>query len=201
MRICGLDEAGRGAIFGPVVVAGCILPRDTVEVELADSKKLSSSSRIQIFHKLLALASDYYVIAIGPRRIDKFNILQATLLGFELCMKKLEADIYIVDGPHAPKIKKNVVAEAKADTKYNSVMAAAIIAKVTRDSLISAMGAKFTGFSLEAHKGYPTKLHRLELEKFGPTIFHRKSFNLVPEREDFSITNKCCITNIGEYLA
>ncbi len=177
--VCGLDEAGRGSLFGPVVVAGCVLPLNLRLPGLNDSKKLNSNSRVNIFFKVINLAVDYYVVAIGPRRIDKFNILQATMYGFKKCIQKLKADYYFVDGPYKPSFDFNIVAEPKADCKYHAVMAASVIAKVLRDSLVSSMMEKFPEFRLDIHKGYPTKLHQQELSKSGATIFHRKTFRLV----------------------
>ncbi|MCS6894394.1 MAG: ribonuclease HII [Deltaproteobacteria bacterium] len=195
--ICGIDEAGRGCLFGPVVVAGCVLDERTSIPKLKDSKELSNKTRVEIFSKILTLAQDFYCLAIGPRRIERYNILGAVLFGFEKCVKKLNADLYVIDGLFKPEVKdKYIICMPRADSTYNACMAASVIAKVMRDSLISNLSDRFQGYSLENHKGYPTRQHRLEILRLGISRLHRKTFKHVNKLSVASID-----TNIDEFEA
>lgn len=175
--ICGIDEAGRGALFGPVVVAACVLNENTKIEGLRDSKALTPARRLTLFHRIISLADDYYWIMIGPKRIDCSNILNACLFGFHRCVEKLKADLYIVDGPHLPKNSHSeVIAVPKADSIYEPVMAASILAKVIRDTLMSQLDAKYTSFGIAKNKGYGTNAHVQAIKAIGLSNLHRLSF-------------------------
>ncbi|MCS6961949.1 MAG: ribonuclease HII [Deltaproteobacteria bacterium] len=182
--VCGIDEAGRGALFGPLVVAGCVVRSNFYLEGLNDSKVLSPQKRLQLFHQILLTSEDYYWIFIGPRRVEKFNILNCSIHGFRICIKKLLAETYIVDGPYKPEgLKQNIFATPKADRIYPAVMCASIIAKVVRDSIISWLSERYPVYCLEENKGYPTETHRLALLKHGRSALHRKNFSFSKERK------------------
>lgn len=175
--ICGIDEAGRGALFGPVVVAACVFKESTSVQGLKDSKALSPYQRITLFHRIILVAEDYYWITVGPKRIDEYNILKACLFGFKKCIERVKADIYIIDGPHSCEPKRsNVVAVPKADSIHEPVMAASVLAKVIRDTLISQMSEKYAVYGLSQNKGYGTVAHRESIQEFGLSRMHRTSF-------------------------
>ena len=183
MRI-GIDEVGRGCLFGPVVSSAVVLVGDYSHLNLTDSKKLSEKKREAIFKELF---DGDHLIGIGQassNEIDKINILQASLLSMKRAVMKLglslnEQTQIFVDGTFKipgldTKIKQTPL--VKGELKEPSIAAASIIAKVFRDRLVMAMDDNYPGYGLKNHKGYPTKFHKEALSKLGSSDQHRKSF-------------------------
>lgn len=183
--ICGIDEAGRGPLAGPVFAAAVVLPLNFDFLKLADSKKLSEKKRKELAIKIFSEC----IFGIGHasvKEIDSLNILQATMLAMVRAFRQLSKKLstvelsklsIIVDGNQKPKIEscKTVI---KADQKIYSVMAASIIAKVIRDRLMIYYGKKYPNYGFEKHKGYCTKYHVNAILKYGPSPIQRKTFKL-----------------------
>jgi ribonuclease HII len=178
--ICGIDEAGRGSLAGPVAVAGCVVPEDFRLEGLQDSKKLSTSARLKLYHLIKENVNAFFVVFIGPRRIEKFNILQAVMRGVEKVVSRLQADFYIIDGNHKPDSLKNrydVECLVDADEKLAAVSAASILAKVSRDCLMASIEKKYPSYRFSLHKGYGTAKHFEEIQRFGISTIHRSTFS------------------------
>jgi len=182
--IAGVDEVGRGALFGPVVAAAVVLP-DGVLVELAaagvtDSKLLSPEQRRSLAEQIRVSALAYRIGYASVSEIDRFNILQASLLAMRRAILRLPVtpQLCLIDGnqrvPDLPYAQQTVV---KGDQKSLAIAAASIIAKVWRDDLIIRMAVKYPQYDLAANKGYGTVSHRLAIQKFGPSRYHRRSFS------------------------
>ncbi|NMA06125.1 MAG: ribonuclease HII [Ruminococcaceae bacterium] len=176
--LCGVDEAGRGPLAGPVVAAAVILPPYCVIEGLNDSKKLTENSRITIFEIIKKISLCFSVAFVDNEKIDKMNILNATMLAMSQAVSSLDIspDFTIVDGNKLPNFCKKAIAVIKGDAKSASIAAASVVAKVTRDNYMKAMDEVYPDFGFSKHKGYPTKLHYEAIEKFGITSIHRKSF-------------------------
>lgn len=175
---CGVDEAGRGALMGPVCCAAVVLDPDRPIAGLADSKKLSLKAREALRQQILDQALDFSVVLIGPARIDQINILEATLEGMAIAVNSLTAAVTLarIDGNRAPKLSVPFDLEIKGDSRFAEIMAASILAKTTRDRYMLALAKKHPDRSIEKHKGYGTALHLSELEQLGTTDQHRGSF-------------------------
>ena len=178
--LAGVDEVGRGCLFGPVIAAAVILGKYQ-NPELKDSKKLSEKKRLMLSMDIQKNASEISIGAASAEEIDSLNIKEASLLAMKrailgLKVKNIEV---IVDGIDIPKINYPCKAIIKADDKIPEVMAASIVAKVHRDNLMIAFSKKYPDFSLEKNKGYPTKEHLNILKSLGPTKYHRMSFKPV----------------------
>ncbi len=177
--VCGIDEAGRGPLAGPVYAAAVILPVG-LEIEgLNDSKKLSEKKREQLFDIICEKASDYSIGIATEKEIDEINILNATFLAMHRAVEglKIKPDYALIDGNQYPKIP--FVAEEtiiKGDAKSMSVAAASIIAKVSRDRYMLEQAEKYPQYQFEKHKGYGTKLHYEMIGEFGPSPLHRMTF-------------------------
>ncbi len=177
--ICGVDEAGRGPLAGPVCAAAVILPPDTEIEGLNDSKKLSEKKREALFDiiKQKAIA---YSIAFGTlEEIEEVNILEATFLAMNRAIDGLEikADYALIDGNRVPNgIKIPCETVVKGDAKSSSIAAASILAKVTRDRLLLEYDKKYPEYNFKKHKGYGTKEHTEAILKYGPSEIHRLSF-------------------------
>jgi ribonuclease HII len=176
--ICGIDEAGRGALAGPVCAAAVILPKSFSALhQLNDSKKLSANvrERLAIIIKNEALWATAFA---SPHTIDKLNILQATLVAMQLAYHKLniKASKVLVDGNKAPNLNEEVQTIIKGDSSEACIMAASILAKTTRDTYMIKLMHYTQGFNFAQHKGYPTAAHYTELEKEGVSCYHRQSF-------------------------
>lgn len=182
--VAGVDEVGRGALFGPVVAAAVILPASAVpQLTLAgvkDSKRLSPLQRQRLTHEIQKLAIDWRVGYSTSYEIDQFNILQASLLAMKRAIIKLriKPDLCLIDGkqlvPNLPIPQKTMV---KGDERSLEIAAASIVAKVWRDDLLIRLDAKYPGYDLAANKGYATQKHRASLMKLGATRQHRMSFS------------------------
>ena len=176
---CGVDEAGRGPLCGPVSVAACILnPDDPIE-GLNDSKKLSEKKREALYEQIVSRALAWKVILVGPEIIDRDNILQATMGGMRQAVEELDItpNYVVVDGNRCPTgLSMPCEAMVKGDARSASISAASILAKVTRDRYMCELDKKFPQYKLAQHKGYPTKLHYELIAQYGIQPFYRRSF-------------------------
>ena len=177
--ICGVDEAGRGPLAGPVFAAAVILPIDCEIEGLNDSKKLSEKKRELLFDIIMEKAIAYSVASASVDEIEHFNILKATFLAMNRAISGLnvKADFAIIDGNRVPdNIAVNCEALVKGDSKSMSVAAASVLAKVSRDRLLIEYDEKFPEYNFKKHKGYGTKEHYEAIAKHGICEVHRKSF-------------------------
>ena len=176
--VCGVDEAGRGPLCGPVVAAACILPSDVEIPGLNDSKKLSEKKREQLFPIIMEKAIAYGIGMASPEEIDRLNILNADMLAMRRAIEALSvpADIAVVDGNVARDLPIPAVTVVKGDAKSLSISAASILAKVTRDHICMEDDKKYPEYAIAKHKGYPTKEHMDLVREHGPSPIHRKSF-------------------------
>ncbi|HBG12649.1 MAG TPA: ribonuclease HII [Clostridium sp.] len=181
--VCGIDEAGRGPLAGPVVAGAVILPRACEILFLNDSKKLSEKRREALFEEIQEKASAFAVGVVGADRIDEINILQATYEAMRLAISELgaEPEVLLNDAVTIPGITLSQVPIVKGDAKSVSIAAASIMAKVTRDHMMEEYDKLFPEYGFAKHKGYGTAAHINALKEFGPCPIHRRSFikNLV----------------------
>ncbi len=176
--ICGVDEAGRGPLAGPVCAAAVIL-RNGTEIEgLNDSKKLSEKKREQLFEVVKEKAVAYSVAFASVEEIEELNILGATFLAMKRAVEGLtvKADFAIIDGNRLPNLDIQSQFVIKGDAKSMSIAAASILAKVTRDRLLLEYDKQYPEYKFAAHKGYGTKAHYEAIRKYGITPIHRRSF-------------------------
>ena len=176
--ICGIDEAGRGPLAGPVVAAAVILPKDCRILYLNDSKKLSAAKREELFDVIMEQATAVGVGYASPARIDEINILQATYEAMTAALEKLSVrpQILLNDAVKIPKVDIPQVPIIKGDAKSISIAAASIIAKVTRDRLMMEYDRIMPQYGFASHKGYGSGAHIAALKQYGPSPIHRKSF-------------------------
>lgn len=176
--VCGIDEAGRGPLCGPVVAAACILPVDVDIPKLNDSKKLSPKARQQTFDQITEKAIAYSIAYGTVEEIDEINILEATLLAMRRAVEGLEVkpDYLLVDGNIFRDFNIPGESVIKGDALSCSISAASILAKVTRDALCEDLDAEYPEYGFKKNKGYGTKDHMEALRKYGPTPCHRKKF-------------------------
>ena len=182
-RIAGVDEVGRGPLAGPVLAAAVILPKDGIEEELFDSKKISPKKREELYEIILSKALGVGIGTIGQEEIDLLNILQATLKAMSLAVKNLpiSPDFLLIDGLQGLTLPISQKPIRKGDQLSNSISAASIVAKVTRDRMMLEYHQRFPQYNFAKHKGYGTKEHRIAIEKFGVCELHRKTFKGVKE--------------------
>ena len=178
--VAGIDEAGRGPWAGPVVAAAVILNPDTVPNGIRDSKALSEEDRARLYQRIMASA-DVGVAIADPDRIDRDNILNATLWAMREAVRALKPEprLALVDGNRAPPLDCACRTIVKGDAKCLSIAAASIIAKVTRDRLMIKLAHTYPGYGFERHKGYGTPEHKHALATLGATDIHRRSFKPV----------------------
>lgn len=176
--ICGVDEAGRGPLAGPVYAAAVILEKGQTIEGVNDSKKLSEKKRELLFDKIINECKDYSIGTASEKEIDELNILQATFLAMKRAVDGLsiKPDCALVDGNQIPNLDCDVTTVVKGDAKSESIAAASILAKVSRDRYMLEMAEKYPQYGFEKHKGYGTKLHYEMIEKYGICDIHRKSF-------------------------
>jgi len=176
-NIAGVDEAGRGALAGPVSAAAVILGSDSID-GLDDSKKLTPDVRAELYKEIWSKADGVGVALVGPGMIDDINILQASLYAMKLAVAMLPRipGIVLVDGNQVPAGLDNAVSVIKGDTKSGSIMAASIIAKVTRDRYMARLAVQYPEYQFDQHKGYAVPAHYSALEAYGPSEIHRMSF-------------------------
>lgn len=177
--ICGIDEAGRGPLAGPVVVASVIMPKDSMIEGVNDSKKISESKREQLYEKIIEEAISYGVGIIDQKEIDEINILNATKKGLTLSLKELTVrpDIILVDALNGiDTLQIPYQSIIKGDAKAYSISAASIIAKVTRDRIMRQWDEIYPQYGFAKHKGYGTAAHIAAIKEFGICPLHRLSF-------------------------
>ena len=176
--LCGVDEAGRGPLAGPVCAAAVILPRGTVIEGLNDSKKLSEKKRDQLFDVICDTAVSYAIAFATVEEIEELNILHAAQLAMNRAIEELDPkpDLAIIDGNQAGDIRFPHETVVKGDASCISIAAASILAKVTRDRFMLDMAQQYPMYHFEKHKGYGTKDHYSALREFGPCPIHRPSF-------------------------
>ncbi|MCZ6677779.1 MAG: ribonuclease HII [Candidatus Poribacteria bacterium] len=179
-RIAGVDEAGRGALAGPVVASSVILPANCQISGLTDSKQLTPQQRGRLFDEICAIAMSSGVGCVSNEKIDQINILQATMQAMCQAIAQISPlpDYALVDGTHLPEIPLPATAIPKGDTFIPSISAASIVAKVTRDRLMIALDKIYPHYGFRRHKGYGTRQHRQAIAQFGPCPVHRRSFKL-----------------------
>lgn len=181
--VCGVDEAGRGPLAGPVVAAAVILKKNAIETipDVNDSKKFSEKKRQEIYERVIDSAKDFAIGIVDSKEIDRINILNATMLAMKKAILNLKEKpgIILVDGNKIPDISNidfKVRCFIKGDQKSASIAAASIIAKVRRDRIMMELDKKYSGYFFSMNKGYGTKKHYESIFKYGITDIHRKSF-------------------------
>lgn len=176
--ICGVDEAGRGPLCGPVAAAAVIMPKGLIIDGVNDSKKLSEKKREELFQKIIENAISYSVVFEDEKTIDEINILNATLRAMEKAIISLnpKADFALIDGNKNTGITTPSKTVVKGDSLSHSIACASILAKVSRDRLLSEYDEMYPQYGFKAHKGYGTKAHYEAIEKYGILPIHRKSF-------------------------
>jgi ribonuclease HII len=184
LRVAGLDEVGRGPMFGPVVAAVVILEPGTRFDGLTDSKKLPEKKRVELDIEIRARAAEWAIAAVDVETIDRINIRQASLLAMRLAVQQLtvEPDYLLIDGVDTidwPCPQQSVI---QGDATSFSIAAASILAKVYRDALLVELDREYPGYGLASHKGYCSAEHLAALARLGPTPLHRKSFSPVAQQ-------------------
>lgn len=176
--ICGIDEAGRGPLCGPVVAAAVILPDEYNILYINDSKKLSETKREEVYKEIDKYAVAYGVGIVSPERIDEINILQATYEAVRTAIHKLSVtpDILLNDAVTIPMVDIKQVPIIKGDAKSQSIAAASIVAKVTRDHLMEEYDKLYPEYGFAKHKGYGTAAHIKAIKEYGPCPIHRRTF-------------------------
>ena len=176
--VAGVDEAGRGPLAGPVVVAAVVLNPDQPFAGLDDSKRLSEKRREALFPLIMERALAWTVVEIEVAEIDRINILQATLLGMKKAVEQLlpPPSLVLIDGNRAPALKCAVRTIVGGDSLEPAISAASILAKVTRDRLMKKLHIVYPDYGFDRHKGYPTADHLARLTRYGPCPIHRRSF-------------------------
>lgn len=176
--ICGVDEAGRGPLMGPVVAAACILPPDVEIIGLNDSKKLSEKKREALFEQIKEKALAYSVAFATVEEIEELNILNATMLAMRRAVEGLSipADMALIDGNSSRGFDIPTKTVVKGDATVPAIAAASILAKVTRDHMCNEYDKEYPDYGFAKHKGYGTKAHMDAIRKFGPCPIHRPSF-------------------------
>ena len=178
VNICGVDEAGRGPLAGPVFAAAVILPEGLEELGINDSKKLSEKKRDLLFDRIKERAIAWSVASATEKEIDEINILNATFLAMKRAVEGLSVrpDIALVDGNRKPGTGIEEITVVKGDAKSSSIAAASILAKVSRDRYLLELDKAYPQYLFAQHKGYPTKLHYEKLKQYGVSPVHRLSF-------------------------
>ena len=176
--ICGVDEAGRGPLAGPVCAAAVILPPNAQIPGLNDSKKLTDKKRRELMPVIKEMALGYGIAFADEKEIDEINILQATYLAMQraIDMLPVKPDLALVDGNRAGDFGVPVKTVVKGDSLSASIAAASVLAKVTRDDLMLQLAEKYPEYGFEVHKGYGTKAHYAALTEHGPSEIHRMTF-------------------------
>ena len=176
--VCGVDEAGRGPLAGPVCPAAVILPEGVIIDGVNDSKKLSEKKRESLFDVIREQALSYSIAYATVDEIEEINILNATMLAMRRAIDGLDikADYAMIDGNKIPPIDIDAECIVKGDAKSMSIACASILAKVSRDRLLYKYAEEYPMYGFDKHKGYGTKVHREAILKYGPCPYHRKSF-------------------------
>lgn len=176
--ICGIDEAGRGPLAGPVYAAAVILPKGKLIEGAKDSKKLSPKKRQALYDTIISNALSYSIANVDEKEIDKINILNATHLAMKKAINLLniKPDIILIDGNSCPELEIPCKTIVKGDDLSMTISCASILAKVERDNFMVKIAEKYPQYLFEKHKGYGTKAHIEAIKKYGPCEIHRKSF-------------------------
>ncbi len=176
--VCGVDEAGRGPLAGPICAAAVILPEGVIIDGVNDSKKLSEKKRESLFDVIREQALSYSIAYATVDEIEEINILNATMLAMRRAIDGLEikADYAMIDGNKIPPLDIDAECIVKGDAKSMSIACASILAKVSRDRLLYKYAEEYPMYGFDKHKGYGTKVHREAILKYGPCPYHRKSF-------------------------
>lgn len=176
--VCGVDEAGRGPLAGPVCAAAVILPEGVIIDGVNDSKKLSEKKRESLFDVIREQAMSYSIAYATVDEIEEINILNATMLAMRRAIDGLDikADYAMIDGNKIPPLDIDAECIVKGDAKSMSIACASILAKVSRDRLLYKYAEEYPMYGFDKHKGYGTKVHREAILKYGPCPYHRKSF-------------------------
>ena len=176
--ICGVDEAGRGPLAGPVCAAAVILPNECVIDGLNDSKKLTDKKRRELMPIIKEKAIAYGIAFASEQEIDELNILQATFLAMRRAIGQLEgkADFALIDGNRETDFGVPAMTVVKGDSLSANIAAASVLAKVTRDDYMERLAQEYPQYGFEVHKGYPTKRHYAALTEHGESPVHRKTF-------------------------
>ena len=191
-QVCGVDEAGRGPLAGPVVAAAVILPKDFEDIGIDDSKRLTANQREFLSEHIIKHCFCYAVASASPEEIDQMNILQATFVAMRKAIAQLasQPDYVLVDGnsmiagidiPQRPIVR--------GDQQVLSIACASILAKVCRDRMMLTYHRQFPEYGFDRHKGYPTKGHRKMIREHGTVEIHRKSFNLLGIQEELDLNS------------
>lgn len=176
--ICGVDEAGRGPLAGPVYAAAVILPENTIIEGVNDSKKLSEKKREALFEVIKSEALSYSIAYSSVEEIESINILNATMLAMKRAVEGLDvkADYAMIDGNRLPDLSIDSEYIIKGDAKSMSIACASILAKVSRDRLLYKYAEEYPQYGFDKHKGYGTKAHTAAIKEYGPCPYHRLSF-------------------------
>ena len=177
----GCDEAGRGCLAGPVVAAAVILKKDVVYPELNDSKQLTERKRMQLRELVMQEALSYGIGVVTAQEIDEINILNASFLAMHRALDQLtlQPELLLIDGNRFNPYKKvKHVCIVGGDAKYQSIAAASILAKTTRDMMMEQYGEQYPVYNWKKNKGYPTREHKQAVADFGTTPLHRMTFNM-----------------------
>ncbi|MBQ5347824.1 MAG: ribonuclease HII [Ruminococcus sp.] len=177
-NICGVDEAGRGPLAGPVCAAAVILKPNQIIEGVNDSKKLSEKKREALFDVIKSEVQAYSIAFATVEEIEEMNILNATMLAMKRAVEglKIKADYALIDGNRLPPLDIKAEYVIKGDAKSMSIAAASILAKVSRDRLCYEYAEKYPQYGFDKHKGYGTKLHTQAIKEYGPCEIHRMSF-------------------------
>lgn len=178
VTVCGVDEAGRGPLAGPVCAAAVILPPHLEIAGLDDSKKLSDKRRRELFPQIKEQAVAYGIGFASHEEIDEINILQATFCAMEraLAALKVRPEMALIDGNREKDFGLPVQTVVKGDSRSANIAAASVLAKVTRDDIMAAMAVQYPQYGFDVHKGYGTKAHYEALRTYGPSPIHRMTF-------------------------
>ena len=187
--IIGMDEAGRGPLAGPVVVAAVCFPKDFHHDEIYDSKKVSEKKREQMFEIIKQEALEYHIKVVTPKEIDELNIYRATQKAMEDLVSEFKTvDGVLTDAMPLPHVSNDVIAIVKGDQKSVSIAAASILAKVTRDRMMIEYDQMYPEYGFKDHKGYGTKKHLEAIEKYGVLDIHRESYGPVKKKKMEQLT-------------
>ena len=182
-QIAGIDEAGRGALAGPVIAAAVILPINCSINGLQDSKQLTPKQRDRLSDEIYSVAVSVAIGSVDNHLVDELNVLEATLLAMRQAIEKLtpQPDYLLVDGINFPATEIQGEAIKKGDSRSYSIAAASIIAKTTRDRRMTALDHTYPDYGFSQHKGYPTSQHRHAIAQFGASDIHRHTFKLLSD--------------------
>lgn len=183
LLIAGVDEAGRGCLAGPVVAAAVVLGPDELFASLNDSKQMGESERNTAYKNIIRSALSWSTFAISPQKIDSVNILQATMLAMSDSVRRLTVtpDLVLIDGNWTPDMEQNCEPIIKGDAKSACIAAASVIAKVTRDRIMSDLHNRFPEYGFNENKGYGSASHLKALSKYGATPVHRMTYRPVAD--------------------